>query len=119
MSRYLIGKLALIFSVIFSSSALILLVTARSSGTASVYGSTVTLKQVGTCSIIVDSDRTWTVVLENRWNFSVHIPDHARFRPKPCAVYSIIFYRDRAAILATVQVTGGLIPILLSREQLF
>ncbi len=115
----LIGKWALIFTMFFSVIALLLLANARLSGSVSGYGSTVTLKQVGVCSISVDSDRTWTVLLENRWRFSAYIPDNVRFKPNPCSVYSIIFYQGSEAILATVQVPGGLIHLPLSKRQLF
>jgi hypothetical protein len=115
----LIRKWAFIFSAVLFSTILVLLVNARSSGSASVYGAAVTLKQVGMCSISVDSDRTWTVLLENRWKFSAHVFDQVRFKPNPCSVHSIIFHQDRDAILATVRVPGGLIPLLLSKEQLF
>jgi hypothetical protein len=115
----LIRKWALIFTTFFSVVAFFLLAIARMSGTASVYGATVTLKQVGICSISVDGDRTWTVLLEHRWKFSAHVFDQVRFKPNPCSVYSIIFDQNSEAILATIQVPGGMIHLPLSKQNLF
>jgi hypothetical protein len=115
----LIAQWAFIFTAFFSIAGLLLLANARLSGSASVDGTTVTLRQVGRCSISVASDHRWTVFLENRWKYSVYVPDNVRFTPKPCSVYSIIYYQGRETILATVQVPGGLIRFHLSKQHLF
>jgi hypothetical protein len=102
---------ALALIAVFSILALVLL--ARTRGDEETFSTTVT------CSIRVQSDRAWIVILENRWRFRVFVPDNSRFKPNPCQVKSIIFDEGSETILATVQVPGGLIPLRISKDELF
>jgi hypothetical protein len=115
----LIIRYALALLAFFSILSLILLAHTRLSGEVNIYGTTVTLRHIGLCSITVESDHTWTILVENRWQFRVSIPDNVRFKPDPCQVYSIIFYQGKESMLAMIQIPGGLIPIPLSKQALF